>query len=95
MYSILIAGHRERPDAVPPTAHQAPPADEPAHRRAAPYAWALLLARIDEVFPLRCPRCGADMRIIAFITEATVLREILRALAAPAPDFVFDQRIAW
>ena len=39
-------------------------------RRAARYAWALLLARIHEVFPLVCPRCGGEMRIIAFITDA-------------------------
>ena len=32
----------------------APPAAEPALHRADRYAWALLLARIDEVFPLRC-----------------------------------------
>ncbi len=39
-------------------------------RRASRYAWAQLLARIDEVFPLVCPRCGGGMRIIAFITDA-------------------------
>jgi len=89
----------------------------------------VLLARIYEVFPLRCPKCGGDMRIIAFITETAVVRDILLALgepsapptsapargpplwaamddaasdavpadtrAPPAPDFVFDQRIAW
>jgi putative transposase len=43
------------------------PAAEPAHRRAARYAWARLLARIYEVFPLVCPLCGAEMRIIALI----------------------------
>jgi hypothetical protein len=42
-----------------PPAPIAEPAAEPAHRRAARYAWALLLARIYEVFPLRCPRCVA------------------------------------
>ena len=63
-----------------PRANSAPHADEPAHRRAARYAWALLLARIYEVFPLRCPTCGGDMRIIAFITEAAVVRDILLAL---------------
>ena len=26
----------------------------------------MLLARIYEVFPLRCPRCGEPMRLIAF-----------------------------
>ncbi len=114
--------------AVAPTL-PAPPAAEPALRRAARYAWAVLLARIYEVFPLRCPKCGGDMRIIAFITEMAVVRDILLALgepiapptsapargpplwaamddaasdavpadtrAPPAPDFVFDQRIAW
>ncbi len=114
--------------AVAPTL-PAPPAAAPALRCAARYAWAVLLARLYEVFPLRCPQCGGEMRIIACITEATVVREILRALgqpiapptsapargpplwaamddaasdafpadilAPPAPDFVFDQRIAW
>ena len=38
-----------------------PPGTEPAHRRAARYAWALLLARIYEVFPLVCTNCGGAM----------------------------------
>ncbi len=90
------------------------------------YAWALLLARIYEVLPLLCPQCGGEMRIIAFITEAAVIREILGHLgeptspprllpargpplwempgtepgeidpqAQPAPDYEFDQRVAW
>jgi len=71
--------------AVPPAAAvmptlPAPPAAEPALRRAARYAWAVLLARIDEVFPLRCPNGGGEMRIIAFITETAVVRDILLAL---------------
>jgi len=39
---------------APPAANDEPAA-EPAHRRAARYAWAMLLARIYEVFPLLCP----------------------------------------
>jgi hypothetical protein len=31
---------------------------EPLHRKAARYVWALLLARIYEVLPLLCPKCG-------------------------------------
>ena len=38
--------------------------------QAARYAWSLLLVRIYEVFPLQCPKCGGEMRIIAFIIEA-------------------------
>jgi hypothetical protein len=61
----------------------AAPTAEPAHRRAARYAWALLLARIYEVFPLVCPLCGAEMRIIAFITDAAARRDILVHLGEP------------
>jgi hypothetical protein len=111
-----------------PSAPSASPAvvEEPIHRHAARYAWALLLARIYEVFPLLCPNCGGEMRIIAFITEAPAVRDILAHLgeptsaprmapargpplwempdagqgesdpqAQPAPDYDFDQRIAW
>ena len=30
----------------------------------------MLIARIFEVFPLLCPNCGEQMRIIAFITHS-------------------------
>ena len=38
---------------------------------------AVLIARIYEVFPLLCPMCGGQMRLIAFITEGTQIRKIL------------------
>ena len=60
-----------------------PPADEPAHRPAACYLWALLLARIYEVLPLLGPRCGGEMRIIAFTTETAVIQAILGHLGEP------------
>ena len=37
----------------------------------------MLIARIYEVFPLLCPMCGGQMRLIAFITEGTQIRKIL------------------
>ena len=42
-------------------------------RRAAARCWALLLARIYECLPLRCPRCSQPMRLIAFIIEPPVI----------------------
>jgi hypothetical protein len=118
--------------AADPATHtgQSPPVetttDEPPHRKAARYVWAMLLARIYEVLPLMCPQCGGEMKIIAFINEAVVIREILNHLgeptsppmlkpargpplwempgvepdeidpqAQPAPDYEFDQRVAW
>jgi hypothetical protein len=41
------------------------------------YLWAVLIARIYEVFPLRCPLCAGQMRLIAFITEGAQIRKIL------------------
>ena len=39
---------------------------EPAPpKRSAHYLWAMLIARIYEVFPLLCPNCGGQMRLIA------------------------------
>ena len=79
------------PAAPPP--HPARRAAEPAHCRAARYAWALLLARIYAVFPLLCPKCGGAMRIIAFITDASTVRDILAHLGEPtAPPRIAPAR---
>lgn len=45
--------------------------------------WALLLAPIDEVFPLICPKCDGAMKIIAFIDESKAMRDILTHLGEP------------
>ena len=37
----------------------------------------MLIARIYEVFPLLCPMCGGQMRLIAFITHSADIRKIL------------------
>jgi hypothetical protein len=39
--------------------------------------WANLIRRVYEVDPLVCPRCGAEMRVIGFITEPSLLKRIL------------------
>ena len=46
-------------------------------------AWAKLMARVGEEFPLECPNCGGDIRLIAFITEPGPIRKILEALGEP------------
>jgi len=42
--------------------------------------WARLIAQVYEVHPLICPRCSAQMRILAVITEPQEVRKILRHL---------------
>jgi hypothetical protein len=46
------------------------------------YAWAKLIARIYEVFPLLCLHCGGQMRIIAFITAGGEVKKVLDHLGA-------------
>ncbi|MBK9522286.1 MAG: transposase [Rhodocyclaceae bacterium] len=55
-------------------------APESKSRAAARYLWAMLLARIYEAFPLNCPICHSQMRIIAFINDTTTLHKILNHL---------------
>ena len=72
--AAAIAFGRETEASSPPRA----PASNA--RSPARYLWAMLLARLFESLPLVCPNCGADMRIIAFITEAAPVEQILLAL---------------
>jgi hypothetical protein len=46
-------------------------------------AWAKLMARVGEEFPLECPGCGGDIRLISFITEPGPIRKILTHLGEP------------
>ena len=46
-------------------------------KRATHYLWAVLIARIYEAFPLGCPLCGGQMRIIVFINHSPDIRKIL------------------
>ncbi len=86
-YSSVVRARRQReaastaavPAAAPVTSAPANPEMRALRRR-----WAQLIRRIFEVDPLVCPRCGATMRIIAFITEPRVITKILRHLATNA-----------
>jgi len=56
---------------------QPKPQAKPKPRPPSHYLWAALTARICEVFPLLCPMCGGQMRIIAFITFSADIHKIL------------------
>jgi hypothetical protein len=64
------------------TSAEAP--DGAPHRSPARYLWAMLLARIYEAFPLTCPQCGTQMRIVAFITETSTVQRTLDHFGEPA-----------
>ncbi|MCT2530276.1 hypothetical protein N2382_05330 [SAR92 clade bacterium H921] len=68
--------------------------------------WAMLLARIYDVFPLVCPQCGGSMRVLSVVTDIQSVEKILTHINEPidAPvmmparwppqaGFDFDQRV--
>ena len=63
---------------------QSEPAQPVSPKRPAHYLWAVLIARIYEVFPLLCPICGGPMRVIAFITHSADIRHILEHIGVEA-----------
>lgn len=70
----------------PRAPHRGEPSPEAAAGRPRPrrLAWAELLQRVFEVDALRCPRCGARMRLVAAIEDPDVARKILACLDLPA-----------
>jgi hypothetical protein len=74
--------------AAPGDASAPPPAQATASlfarnstRRA--FTWSKLIARVYEDDPLRCRRCGNEMRIVSFITQPSVIKGILAHIGAP------------
>ena len=61
-----------------------PASDPTGFRSPVRYLWALLIARLFETFPLLCPHCGADLRIVAFLTESSPVQRILHHIGEPA-----------
>ena len=57
--------------------------DKPLSHDTSRIAWAKLMARVGEEFPLECPGCGGDIRLIAFITDPGPIRKILTHLGEP------------
>ena len=68
--TAATASNRARSRELPPTETDAPDARERRH------AWARLLARVYEVDPLVCPRCGARLRVIAVIQNPLTERRV-------------------
>ena len=58
-------------------------AEQPCHHDTSGIAWAKLLARVGEEFPLACPSCGGDVRLISFITQLETIRKILTHVGEP------------
>ena len=67
--------------------------EKPCSHDTSRIAWAKLLARMDEEFPLACPNCGGDILLISFITQPETIREILEHVGEPLePPYVTPAR---
>jgi hypothetical protein len=67
----------------PPSVAEKPPSSPTQSHRSSTYLWAMLLARLYACFPLLCPHCGTEMRIIAFVTDTPSVRRVLEHLGEP------------
>ena len=75
-----VSGHAVHGDA---TGDCCDSCDNPRSHDTSRIAWAKLMARVGEEFPLECPGCGGDIRLIAFITDPGPIRKILTHLGEP------------
>ena len=62
----------------------------PERIRPASKNWATLIKQVYEVDPLRCPRCGENMKIVAFVQDSKEITKICKSLGikpwrAPPP----------
>ena len=64
--------------------------EEPAHRPSRA-SWARLLRKVFEI-ELTCPRCGADLAIVSFITEPEIVDRILAHVQEEGTELLFDAR---
>jgi len=84
--AVIAIGRPESARPVVPLP-KTPAATDESPRRASParIRWAVLLERVYEVLPLLCSACGADMRILAFLTDPPVVSAILLHLESGPP----------
>jgi len=55
-----------------------PPIIEEEHHRVSSKGWAAMIRKVDEVEPLVCAECGAEMKVIAYIEDHKVTGSIIR-----------------
>ena len=73
-------GQALEPDATSTTADHPPP------RRRCPPSWARLIAKVYQVDPLVCTRCGRRMSILAFVSDQHSISRILEHLGLRSPE---------
>ena len=76
-YSNRVRGERARRGEASVRSHSDTPNDPIADAVRARSAWARLIYKVYEVDPLECPICHSQIRIIAFVNDASTVNKIL------------------
>ena len=79
-YSSRVRGAGEPPGPAPEVAEEHEP-----RRRASP-SWGRLIAKVYQVDPLVCTRCGKRMSVVAFVTDSVAIGKILDHLGLSNPE---------
>ena len=77
---VAPQGWKESHAEAPPAISAGASRPQTVPRAACSSSWARLLAKVYEISPLVCPRCGSEMKLIALITDPSQVRKILRHL---------------
>jgi hypothetical protein len=80
-YSCRGRGERAKEAAVMAKTGEALENPEPTQKPSA--TWAQCMKRILEIDPLECPKCGSQMRIIAFVHDCREIEKIMQSLGIP------------
>ena len=78
-YSCRRRGERAKKLSPPP----AEEAESDYRRDSDKSSWAACIKRVYEIDPLECPKCKAQMRIIALIQDARSIKDIMKARGIP------------
>jgi len=76
-YSAKTRSWRRAQGLLPPVPKAAPAAESDRAPLSVRRSWARLVKKVYEADPLICNRCGATMRIVAFIEDPITIRRIL------------------
>jgi len=83
--SVTALAKPELPPLQEPGPEVGPTTNASSNWRASRLDWAALLKRVFEIEILRCARCGARMRVVAFITDRKASARILEHLGPSEP----------
>jgi hypothetical protein len=82
-YSCRRRGERAKLSPPPPEEQESDYRREFRRREFRRSSWAACIKRVYEIDPLECPKCKAQMRIIAFIQDAHSIKDIMKAQGIP------------